>query len=76
MMRRILPSGMLLGLLVQNISWLIALLIFALQFPFYGVAFGAASVKDRLRPLAIGDAAAHYLVMMVGFVVEYTQQNQ
>jgi hypothetical protein len=70
------PYGMLLGLLVPKISWLIALPIFALQFPLYGAAFGAVSVKDRFRPLAIGLAVAHFLVMMVGFAVEYTQQNQ
>ncbi len=70
------PYGMLLGLLVRNISWLIVLPAFALQFPLYGAAFGAASVKDRFRALAIGLAVAHFLAVMVGFAVEYTQQNQ
>lgn len=70
------PYGMLLGLLIQDISWLIALPAFALQLPLYGAAFGAASMKDRFRPLAIGLAVAHFLAVMVGFLVEYTQQNQ
>ncbi len=70
------PYGMLLGLLVQKISWLIVLPVFAFQFPLYGAAFGAASVEDRFRPLAIGLAVAHFLVVMVGFAVEYTQQNR
>lgn len=71
------PYGMLLSLLVQNISWwFIGLPVFALQYPLYGVAFGAASVKDGFRPLAIGLAVAHFLAVIAGFAVEYTQQNQ
>jgi hypothetical protein len=50
--------------------------MFALQFPLYGAALGAASVEERFRHLAIGLAVAHFLAMMLGFVVEYVQQNQ
>jgi hypothetical protein len=67
---------MLLGSLMEDVAWFIALPVFALQFPLYGAAFGAASVGDRFRPLAVGLAVAHLLAMMLGFVVEYTLRNQ
>ena len=70
------PYGMLIGLLFQNVSWLIWLPVFALQLPLYGAAFGAATVKDRYRSLVIVVAVAHFLVMMFGFAVEYMQQSQ
>jgi hypothetical protein len=69
------PYGMLMGLLFQNVSWLIALPVFAVQFPLYGVAVGAAILRDRYRPLVIGLAVAHFLLMMIGFAVEYMQQS-
>ena len=70
------PYAMLLGLLMPKITESVWLPIIALQFPFYGVAFGAASVKDRFRPLVIGLAVAHFLAVMLGLAIEYTQQNQ
>jgi hypothetical protein len=70
------PYAMLLGSLIENISWFVTLPLFALQFPLYGAAFGAASVGDRFRPIAVGLAVAHFIAVMLGFVVEYVQQNQ
>ena len=70
------PYAMLLSLLVQNVSWITALPFFALQFPLYGAAFGMAKVRGGFRPVVAGIAVAHFLIMMVGFAVEYRQQYQ
>ncbi|HEX8174977.1 MAG TPA: hypothetical protein VF543_07645 [Pyrinomonadaceae bacterium] len=71
------PYGIFLGLLFENLSWwFVGLPIFALQFPLYGIAFGAASVKERFRPLPIGLAVAHFLMVILVMAVEYTRQNQ
>jgi hypothetical protein len=71
------PYGMLLGYLFENLSWwFVGLPIFALQFPLYGAAFSAASVKDRLRPLPVTLAVAHFLLVILIMAVEYTRQNQ
>jgi hypothetical protein len=67
------PYSMLLGLLMPKIVSVIWLPIIVLQFPLYGVAVGAASVKDGFRPLAIGLAIGHFLALMLGIVIEYTQ---
>ena len=71
------PYGMLLDYLFENLSWwFVGLPVFALQFPLYGAAFGAASVKDRLRPLPIALAVTHFLMVILVMAVEYTRQNQ
>ena len=72
-----LPYGMLLGLLFENLSWwFVGLPVFALQFSLYGAVFGAASVKEPFRPLVVGLAVAHFLMVLLVMAVEYARQNQ
>lgn len=69
------PYVMLIGLLMPNTSWVIAILISTLQFPLYGAAFGAARLRNRLRETAIGLAITHFLTAIIFMVLISYRSN-